>query len=38
MPSSFLLDAQGRVVQAWAGFETSHIEEIRHAIIGQQEP
>jgi thiol-disulfide isomerase/thioredoxin len=32
MPSSFLLDAEGRVVRAWAGFNLSHLEEIRNEI------
>ena len=32
MPSSFLLDAEGGVVRAWAGFTPSHLEEIRNEI------
>jgi len=32
MPSSFLLDGSGAVVKEYAGFEESHIEEIRHDI------
>jgi len=32
MPSSFLLDRSGAVVKEYAGFEESHIEEIRHDI------
>ncbi len=32
MPSSFLLDRSGNVVKEYAGFEESHIEEIRHDI------
>jgi len=32
MPSSFLLDENGSVVKGWAGFEPSHIEEIRDEI------
>jgi thiol-disulfide isomerase/thioredoxin len=32
MPSSFLLDRSGTVVKEYAGFEQSHIEEIRHDI------
>ena len=32
MPSSFLLDPSGTIVQEYAGFEPSHIEEIRHDI------
>ena len=32
MPTSFLLDAQGQVIREYAGFEPSHIEEIRHDI------
>jgi thiol-disulfide isomerase/thioredoxin len=32
MPSSFLLDANGTIVKAWAGFEPSHIEEIQNEI------
>jgi thiol-disulfide isomerase/thioredoxin len=33
MPSSFLLDAEGKVVRSWAGFRASHLEEIRNAIL-----
>jgi len=39
MPTSFLLDPSGRVVKAYPGFETSHLEQIRHDIdtlLGQQ--
>ncbi len=32
MPSSFLLDRSGAVVKEYAGFEESHMEEIRHDI------
>ena len=32
MPTSFLLDVDGRVVQSWAGFYPSHLEEIKNAI------
>jgi peroxiredoxin len=32
MPSSYVLDADGVIVKAWAGFELSHIEEIEHEI------
>ncbi|MSQ98803.1 MAG: TlpA family protein disulfide reductase [Xanthomonadales bacterium] len=32
MPSSFLLDGSGAVVKEYAGFEESHLEEIRHDI------
>ncbi len=32
MPSSFLLDRNGRIVHSWAGFEPSHIEDIRNEI------
>ena len=32
MPSSFLLDTDGTIVKAWAGFELSHIEEIENEI------
>ena len=32
MPSSFLLDRSGALVKEYAGFEESHIEEIRHDI------
>ena len=32
MPSSFLLDASGTIVREYAGFEPSHMEEIRHDI------
>lgn len=42
MPSSFLLNPEGKVVQAWAGFEETHIQEIRDALpfepgLGEQE-
>ena len=40
MPSSFLLDRSGAVVKEYAGFEESHIEEIRHDIeaeLGRQD-
>lgn len=37
MPSSFLLDRSGVVVKEYAGFEQSHIEEIRHDIQAQLE-
>lgn len=33
MPSSFLLDAEGNVIRSWAGFQASHLEEIRNAIL-----
>lgn len=32
MPSSFLLDRSGTIIKQYAGFEPSHIEEIRHDI------
>ena len=32
MPSSYLLDKDGVVVKAWAGFKPSHIEEIENEI------
>ncbi len=32
MPSSYLLDTNGVIVKAWAGFELSHIEEIENEI------
>jgi len=32
MPSSYLLDTNGIIVKAWAGFELSHIEEIENEI------
>jgi len=32
MPTSFLLDIDGRVVQSWAGFYPSHLGEIEDAI------
>jgi peroxiredoxin len=32
MPSSYLLDTDGTIVKAWAGFELSHIEEIENEI------
>jgi len=38
MPSSYLLDGSGRVVRAWAGFESSHLEELRDAIAELQSP
>ena len=34
MPSSFLLDAECRIVRSWAGFKHGHLEEIRDEIIG----
>jgi thiol-disulfide isomerase/thioredoxin len=37
MPSSFLLDRSGKVVKEYAGFEQSHIEEIRHDIEAELE-
>jgi peroxiredoxin len=37
MPSSFLLDRSGKVVKEYAGFEESHIEEIRHDIKAELE-
>lgn len=33
MPSSFLLDAEGRIVRTWAGFKTDHLEDIRSEIL-----
>lgn len=38
MPSSFLLNTEGQIVQKWAGFELSHIEEIRNAVLQHQQP
>lgn len=32
MPTSFLLDRSGQVIKAYPGFETSHMQEIRHDI------
>ena len=32
MPSSYLLDTDGTIVKAWAGFEPSHIEVIENEI------
>ena len=32
MPSSYLLDTNGVILKAWAGFELSHIEEIENEI------
>lgn len=32
MPTSFLLDGSGTIVRQYAGFEPSHMEEIRHDI------
>jgi thiol-disulfide isomerase/thioredoxin len=37
MPSSFLLDRSGTVVKEYAGFEESHMEEIRHDIEAELE-
>ncbi len=34
MPSSFLLNPRGQLVKEWAGFEKSHIQEIRDALLG----
>ncbi len=36
MPSSFLLNPEGRLIEAWAGFEETHIEEIRDALLHHQ--
>ena len=33
MPSSFLLDTDRKVIRSWAGFQPSHIEEIRNEIL-----
>ncbi|MDZ4730252.1 MAG: TlpA disulfide reductase family protein [Xanthomonadales bacterium] len=38
MPTSFLLDESSRVVKLWAGFEPSHLQEIRNAILELQTP
>ncbi len=38
MPTSFLLNTEGQIVQKWAGFELSHIEEIRNAMVQHQQP
>jgi peroxiredoxin len=32
MPSSYLLDPEGRIVQAWAGFTREHYEDLRREI------
>lgn len=32
MPTSFLLDREGRIVRQFPGFETSHFADIRHEI------
>ena len=32
MPSSFLVDINGNIIKAWAGFNPSHLEEIQNAI------
>jgi cytochrome c biogenesis protein CcmG/thiol:disulfide interchange protein DsbE len=32
MPSSYLLDPAGKLVKAWAGFEDTHIQEIRDVL------
>lgn len=32
MPSSFLLDGDGQIIKAWAGFTSSHLEEIQNEI------
>ncbi len=37
MPSSFLLDEDGKLLKAWAGFEATHIEEIRDAVQQQSQ-
>jgi thiol-disulfide isomerase/thioredoxin len=33
MPTSFLLDSDGRAIGSWAGFYPSHLEEIQNEII-----
>jgi thiol-disulfide isomerase/thioredoxin len=33
MPSSFLLDSNGRTIKSWAGFYPSHLEEIQNEIL-----
>lgn len=38
MPTSFLLDPAGQVVKVYAGFERSHIDEIRRDIDSLLEP
>lgn len=32
MPSSFLLDVDGQIIKAWAGFTSSHLEDIQNEI------
>jgi peroxiredoxin len=32
MPTSFLLDGEGRVIKSWAGFYPSHLEDIENEI------
>jgi len=34
MPSSYLVDAQGRLAYIYVGFEISHMEKIEHDIEG----
>lgn len=36
MPSSYLLDPEGKLIKAWVGFEETHIQEIRDALPFQQ--
>lgn len=32
MPSSYLLDTEGRIIKAWAGFSREHYEDLRREI------
>jgi len=32
MPTSYLIDADGRIARIWSGFEDTHIQEIRDAM------
>jgi len=32
MPTSFLLDSDGRIIRSWAGFNSSHLDEIENEI------
>lgn len=32
MPTSYLLDSEGRIIRAWAGFNSKHYEELRREI------
>jgi len=32
MPTSFLLDVDGKIIKVWAGFTASHLEEIQNEV------